>query len=137
MSTTSLPSHSDSRLRNRNAKTWAPVNLDRIQHWVEQGRLTSTPETPITARELYLSGCVHDVHNGIKLLGDVSFVALYICSMDSISQIGRGPVEDTNSHYTITSFQDRHSCCGKARRDCLLQVLQPPRIERLRRRKDR
>ncbi|KAF9452813.1 ribosomal protein L15 [Macrolepiota fuliginosa MF-IS2] len=55
---------------NRNAKTYAPVNLDRIQHWVDQGRLESSPEKPITARELLLSGCVHSVHDGIKILGD-------------------------------------------------------------------
>ncbi|KAJ8507173.1 hypothetical protein ONZ45_g10425 [Pleurotus djamor] len=55
---------------NQNAKTWAPVNLDRLQHWIDQGRITSSPEKPITARELLLSGCVHDVHDGIKLLGD-------------------------------------------------------------------
>ncbi|KAG6891156.1 hypothetical protein C0992_010144 [Termitomyces sp. T32_za158] len=55
---------------NQNAKTWAPVNLDRIQHWVDQGRLKSSPEHPITARELLLSGCIHDVHDGIKILGD-------------------------------------------------------------------
>lgn len=55
---------------NQNRKTYAPVNIDRIQHWVATGRLTSTAEKPITARELLLSGCVHDVHDGIKLLGD-------------------------------------------------------------------
>ncbi|KAG6813112.1 hypothetical protein H0H92_013966 [Tricholoma furcatifolium] len=55
---------------NKNAKTWAPVNLDKIQYWIDQGRLTSSPEQPITARELLLSGCVHDVHDGIKILGD-------------------------------------------------------------------
>ncbi|PSR88831.1 hypothetical protein PHLCEN_2v4980 [Hermanssonia centrifuga] len=55
---------------NANAKVFAPVNLDRIQHWIEQGRLQSSPESPITARELVESGCVHDVHDGIKLLGD-------------------------------------------------------------------
>ncbi|KAI0075477.1 ribosomal protein L15 [Panus rudis PR-1116 ss-1] len=55
---------------NANAKVYAPINLDRIQHWIDQGRLTSSPEKPITARELLLSGCVHDVHDGIKLLGD-------------------------------------------------------------------
>jgi hypothetical protein len=32
----------------------------------------STPEAPITARELLLSGCIHDVHDGVKVLGDVS-----------------------------------------------------------------
>ncbi|KAJ7849082.1 ribosomal protein L18e/L15P [Mycena olivaceomarginata] len=55
-----------------NEKTWAPVNLDRIQHWIDEGRLVSSPEKPITARELLLSGCVHDVHDGIKILGDGS-----------------------------------------------------------------
>jgi hypothetical protein len=54
-----------------NGKTYAPVNLDRIAHWVEQGRLTSSPENPITARELVTSGCIHNAHDGVKLLGDV------------------------------------------------------------------
>ena len=55
-----------------NERRYAPVNLDRIQYWVDQGRLTSSPENPITARDLLLSGCVHNVHDGIKVLGDVS-----------------------------------------------------------------
>ncbi|RDB21190.1 50S ribosomal protein L15 [Hypsizygus marmoreus] len=55
---------------NQNSKTWAPINLDRIQFWIDQGRLTSSPENPITARELLLSGCIHDVHDGVKILGD-------------------------------------------------------------------
>ncbi|CAE7209836.1 unnamed protein product, partial [Rhizoctonia solani] len=52
--------------------TWAPVNLERIQNWIDQGRLASSPTRPITARELLLSGCIHDVHDGVKVLGDVS-----------------------------------------------------------------
>ncbi|KAF8727546.1 hypothetical protein AX14_007292 [Amanita brunnescens Koide BX004] len=55
---------------NQNTKTYAPVNLDRIQHWIDQGRLVSSPEKPITARELLLSGCVHNVHDGVKILGN-------------------------------------------------------------------
>ncbi|KDQ60568.1 hypothetical protein JAAARDRAFT_31535 [Jaapia argillacea MUCL 33604] len=55
---------------NQNAKVWAPVNLDRIQHWIDQGRLTSSPDKPITARELLLSGCIHNAHDGVKVLGD-------------------------------------------------------------------
>ena len=54
-----------------NGKTYAPVNLDRIAHWVEQGRLVSSPDKPITARELVLSGCIHNAHDGVKLLGNV------------------------------------------------------------------
>src|ERR1700733_1851164 len=57
---------------SRNARVWAPVNLDRLQHWISQGRLSCTPENPITARHLLLSGCIHDVHDGVKLLGNVS-----------------------------------------------------------------
>ncbi|KAK0483309.1 ribosomal protein L18e/L15P [Armillaria novae-zelandiae] len=55
---------------NQNTKTWAPVNLERLQFWVDQGRITSSPEKPITARELLLSGCIHDAHDGVKVLGD-------------------------------------------------------------------
>ncbi|QRV86543.1 ribosomal proteins 50S-L15, 50S-L18e, 60S-L27A [Ceratobasidium sp. AG-Ba] len=55
---------------NQTGKTWAPVNLERIQSWIDQGRLVSTPAAPITARELLLSGCIHDVHDGVKVLGD-------------------------------------------------------------------
>ena len=57
--------------RSINGKTYAPVNLDRIAHWVEQGRLVSSPEKPITARELVMSGCIHNAHDGVKLLGNV------------------------------------------------------------------
>ncbi|PCH38300.1 ribosomal protein L15 [Wolfiporia cocos MD-104 SS10] len=58
---------------NPAGKTWAPVNLDRIQAWIDEGRLEpSTPEKPITARELLLSGCVHQVHDGVKILGNGS-----------------------------------------------------------------
>ncbi len=52
-------------------KEYVPLNLDRIQHWIDQGRLSSSPEKPITARELLLSKCVHDVKAGIKLLASV------------------------------------------------------------------
>ncbi|GJE97071.1 mitochondrial large ribosomal subunit protein uL15m [Phanerochaete sordida] len=55
---------------NANARVYAPINVDRIQHWIDQGRLTSSPENPITARELLLSGCIHDAHDGIKLLAN-------------------------------------------------------------------
>ncbi|KAI0736905.1 ribosomal protein L15 [Fomitopsis betulina] len=55
---------------NADGKTWAPVNLDRIQHWIDQGRLESSPDKPITARELLLSGCIHNAHDGVKLLGN-------------------------------------------------------------------
>ena len=62
---------------------YAAVNVDRLQYWVNQGRLVSTPEQPITARELLLSGCVHDVKDGIKILGDVR---LLLARVNSVGQ---------------------------------------------------
>jgi len=52
-------------------RDYAPVNLDRIQHWIDTGRLSSSPESPITAHELTKSNCVHGAQDGIKVLGDV------------------------------------------------------------------
>lgn len=59
-----------------NAKVYAPVNLDRIQHWIDTGRLKNSPDEPITAHELVKSNCVHGIRDGIKLLADVSTVML-------------------------------------------------------------
>ena len=56
-----------------NTKEWAPVNLDRLQHWIDQGRIlpTSSKANPITAKHLIESKCIHNVKDGVKLLGDV------------------------------------------------------------------
>ncbi|KAF2250763.1 ribosomal protein L15 [Trematosphaeria pertusa] len=46
----------------------SPVNLDRIQSWIDQGRLD--PSKPITMKELHKSRCLHGVkRHGVKLLG--------------------------------------------------------------------
>lgn len=45
----------------------APVNLERIQEWIDQGRID--PTRPITIRELTHSRCVHQHKDGIKVLG--------------------------------------------------------------------
>lgn len=42
------------------------VNLNRIQYWINQGRLD--PTQPITLRELNKSRCLHGVKDGVKLL---------------------------------------------------------------------
>ncbi|KAJ5728982.1 54S ribosomal protein L10 [Penicillium malachiteum] len=48
----------------------APVNLVRIQEWIDQGRID--PTRPITVRELAKSRCVHQYKDGIKVLGEGS-----------------------------------------------------------------
>lgn len=46
-----------------------PLNLSRLQTWIDAGRLD--PTHPITARELYLSRCIHRLGDGgVKLLAD-------------------------------------------------------------------
>ncbi|KAE9967551.1 hypothetical protein BLS_002809 [Venturia inaequalis] len=42
------------------------INLDRIQSWIDQGRLD--PTKPITIKELAASRCLHGVKDGVKLL---------------------------------------------------------------------
>ncbi|RDL39540.1 Ribosomal protein L15 [Venustampulla echinocandica] len=45
----------------------SPVNLNRIQSWIDQGRLD--PTRPITVKELVESRCIHGVKkDGVKLL---------------------------------------------------------------------
>ncbi|KKK15829.1 hypothetical protein P175DRAFT_0514718 [Aspergillus ochraceoroseus IBT 24754] len=44
----------------------APANLDRIQEWIDQGRID--PTRPITVRELAQSRCIHQTKEGVKLL---------------------------------------------------------------------
>ncbi len=42
------------------------INLDRIQSWIDQGRLD--PAQPITLKELVKSRCLHGIKDGVKLL---------------------------------------------------------------------
>lgn len=44
----------------------SPVNLDRIQDWINQGRLD--PSQPITIKALVDSRAIHGVKEGVKLL---------------------------------------------------------------------
>lgn len=45
----------------------SPINLNRIQSWIDQGRLD--PTKPITLKELCESRCLHGIKDGVKLLG--------------------------------------------------------------------
>lgn len=52
----------------------SPLNVDRLQQWIDQGRLD--PSKPITVKELVESRCIHGVKDGVKLLGRVSSLGL-------------------------------------------------------------
>lgn len=54
----------------------SPINLDRIQSWIDQGRLD--PSKPITMKELAKSRCLHGVkRHGVKLLAKVRTCELH------------------------------------------------------------
>lgn len=50
----------------RFAKDLVPLNLDRLQSWIDQGRID--PKRPITVKELGKSRCATNIKDGIKLL---------------------------------------------------------------------
>ena len=54
---------------NRFSLDMAPLNVDRIQSWIDQGRLD--PSQPITIKELCSSRCLHGIKDGVKLLARV------------------------------------------------------------------
>ncbi|KAF2429146.1 ribosomal protein L15 [Tothia fuscella] len=44
----------------------SPLNLGRIQNWIDQGRID--PSKPVTIKELCGSRCLHGIKDGVKLL---------------------------------------------------------------------
>ena len=101
------------------------MNLDRLQHWIDQGRLHSTPEKPITAKELLLSGCVHNVHDGIKLLGNVRFFIAQVVfhCMLMVEFAGCGILEGSRAHYPFSCIEECHSSHRSQRRHRVLPIL--------------
>lgn len=96
------------------------VNLDRIQSWIDQGRLSCN--RPITLKELYKSGCIERPIDGVKILGDgasnVKQAMYIIASRASASAIAAieaaGGVIQTR-YYTPSSIRriiagDMHTC---------------------------
>ncbi|PWN51327.1 ribosomal protein L15 [Violaceomyces palustris] len=53
---------------NVKGQKYVPVNLDRLQHWIDRGLID--PSRPITAKELYETRCIHNLRDGVKILGE-------------------------------------------------------------------
>lgn len=85
-----------------------PLNLERLQHWIDKGLID--PTQPITMRELYETRCVHGVHDGVKLLGDVSFP--YIpSSLSHLELLADLPLAPVRVGRTILDYsQPKHHC---------------------------
>lgn len=52
------------------SREYAPLNLERLQFWIDQGRVEVSEDRAITATELLRSKAIHQMHDGVKLLGD-------------------------------------------------------------------
>ena len=50
----------------------APLNLGRLQQWIDAGRLDTS--RVITMKDLLDSRAVHKIQYGVKLLADVSSI---------------------------------------------------------------
>jgi len=53
---------------NFQRKNYQPLNLDRLQHWIDTGRID--PLQLITMKHLLDTRCVHKLEDGVKLLSD-------------------------------------------------------------------
>ena len=54
-------------VEDRHAPRMAEVNIDKLQEWIDAGRIDPTQQ--ITPKELHLSNLVGTIKDGIKLLG--------------------------------------------------------------------
>lgn len=57
------------------------LNLDRVQSWIDQGRLDAS--RPITVKELHESRCTHGIKDGVKLLARVRLSLSHPVSVSS------------------------------------------------------
>ena len=87
-----------------------PLNLEKVQSWVEQGRLD--PSKPITVRELAKSRCIHGVKDGVKLLAKGSEritsplnIIVSRASASAIAAIEAAGGSVTTRYYTPFSLQ--------------------------------
>ncbi|KAL8770520.1 MAG: hypothetical protein Q9209_003776 [Squamulea sp. 1 TL-2023] len=87
-----------------------PLNLEKVQSWVDQGRLN--PSKPITIRELAKSRCIVQVKDGVKLLAKGSekltsplHIITSRASASAIAAIEAAGGSVTTRYYTPASIE--------------------------------
>ena len=87
-----------------------PLNLEKIQSWIDQGRLN--PAKPITIRELAKSRCISQVKDGVKLLAKGSekltsplHIIASRASASAIAAIEAAGGSVTTRYYTPASIE--------------------------------
>ena len=82
------------------------LNLDRIQQWIDMGRLQSKKNTWITMRDLLASGIISNVKDGIKILarGKTQLKTPIHLEVSQASEEAIKAVEATGGTITCTHF---------------------------------
>lgn len=64
--------HPEKGFKNKLKEEFSVLNLDRLQSWIDQGRIDASKE--ITFKEMLDSRIVHGIKDGVKLLGSVCLI---------------------------------------------------------------
>ncbi|KAL4934697.1 mitochondrial 54S ribosomal protein uL15m [Aspergillus undulatus] len=113
--------HGERGFVNIFAADLAPINLDRIQEWIDQGRID--PTKPITVRELAQSKCIHKPKEGVKLL---SRGVITPSSLTSTSTTSSAPAPASEEPHLELSQQDQQA--GKKQGQAPFILKQPIHI---------
>ncbi|KAL8653459.1 MAG: hypothetical protein Q9226_003837 [Calogaya cf. arnoldii] len=102
--------HGTRGYENQLSVEMTPLNLEKIQSWVNQGRLN--PAKPITIRELAKSRCISQVKDGVKLLAKGSekltsplHIITSRASASAIAAIEAAGGSVTTRYYTHASIE--------------------------------
>ncbi|KAI9257309.1 ribosomal protein L18e/L15P [Phascolomyces articulosus] len=89
---------------NIHGKEYHQLNLDRLQHWIQTGRIDASK--PITMKALLDSRCIHKIQDGVKLLGvgSESFTQPIQIEVSKASQTAIEAIEKAGGKVTLCNL---------------------------------
>ncbi|KAI9323124.1 ribosomal protein L18e/L15P [Dichotomocladium elegans] len=90
---------------NLHGKNFQEVNLDRLQHWVQSGRIDASKT--ITMKDLLDTRCIHKIEDGVKLLGvgAESFSLPITIEVSKASQPAIAAIEKAGGKVTLRDYK--------------------------------
>ncbi len=68
---------------NFRKREFVPVNLGKIQEYIDMKRLVPKEKDFVTIRDLYKCGLIHNIRDGVKLLAHVSYIYI-VCDIVNV-----------------------------------------------------
>jgi len=92
---------------NRRRDELQTVNLDKLQYWVDSGRLPT--DRTLSMGDLMASGVIGKVKHGVKVLGSgAEFLSAPIkIEVSAVSDTARAAIEKAGGEVTITDLSRR------------------------------